>query len=594
MCGIVGYIGQKPAQPILINSLNRLEYRGYDSCGIATMNHRLDVTKCVGRVQNLTSMLSESDATVGIGHTRWATHGSVNSDNAHPHVDCQSSYAVVHNGIIENYDRLRRMLQQEGHVFRSDTDTEVIPHLIEKFFKGDLEEAVRLALAVVEGSYAIIAIADGMRQLVAARRDSPLVIGTGDHEYFIASDVSGILDGTDSAVYLEDGDICSITDSGMSITNGGNGVRRNAQLIPWTAEQVKKDGYQHFMLKEIHEQPRVIAETIAGRVSITVPSVKLEIKVPAEFRSIILTACGSSYHAALVGEQLISRLTRVNTRAVIASEFEQIEATLNKDWVIGITQSGETADTLKALKKAKAAGCDTLAVVNVLGSTATRVCDQSFFLRAGPEVSVAATKTFMAQLTAMYLIALSTGVNDSSTGSRFISELKLLPEKLRQILDKEAEIADMGARFSRYPSMFVVARGINCAVAMEGALKIKEVSYVHAEAHPAGELKHGPFALLGPNMPVIALAPIDETYQLMHSTLKEIKARGSPLLAIIDERDCDTAQVADHTIKIPTSNPLFSPMLNSMVLQLLSYYIARSRGCPIDLPANLAKSVTVV
>ncbi|MBI2858396.1 MAG: glutamine--fructose-6-phosphate transaminase (isomerizing) [Chloroflexi bacterium] len=594
MCGIVGYIGLKQAQPILASSLSRLEYRGYDSCGIATVNHGLEVSKCVGTVDVLLKVLAVSAATCGIGHTRWATHGQVNTQNAHPHVDCKNLFAVVHNGIVENYGELRKSLQKEGHLFNSETDTEVIPHLIEKYYRGDLKEAVKRALEVIEGTYAIIVVGDDKRQLVCARRDSPLVIGIGDHEHFVASDVSALLDKTDRAVYLEDGDICSITECGLTITNGEHPVTRETVIVPWTADQVKKDGYAHFMLKEIHEQPRAVSETMAGRVSVTLPSVDLEIEAPPRYRNILFTACGSSYHAALIGEQLLSRLAGKTARAVIASEFDQIEATLNEDWVIGITQSGETADTLRSLKKAKAAKCSTMAVVNVQGSTATRLCDQTLLLRAGPEISVAATKTFMAQLTSMYLLALSPSINDSSRSSGLISEMKLLPERLGQILDREDEIAEQAVLLSKYSKMFVVARGLNCPVALEGALKIKEISYVHAEAHPAGELKHGPFALLGQHTPVIALAPIDDTYQAMKSSIKEIKSRGSPLLAIIDERDSEMAQISDNVIRVPTASPLFSPMLNTLVLQLLSYYIAKMRGCPIDRPANLAKSVTVL
>ena len=594
MCGIIGYIGHRPAQPVLLNSLDKLEYRGYDSCGIALLESSLHISKCVGRVADLSRILSNSKAQTGIGHTRWATHGGVTSANAHPHTDCNNRIAVVHNGVIENSGALKDSLVREGHVFRSETDTEVIPHLIEKFYRDDIEHAVILALAELHGSYAIIVLAEGCPRLVAARRDSPLVIGVGDRENFVASDVSAMLDYTDRAIYLEDGDVCGISDGEVLITNSGNRISRAVNPMPWTAEQVQKGGYEHFMLKEIHEQPRVMADTLAGRISVVEPSVNLELEMPAHPNSVVLTACGSSYHAAMVGEYLLSRLSHIPARAVIASEFEQVEPTLNKDWVIAITQSGETADTLRALKKARAAGCSTLAVVNVLGSTVTRLSDQTLLVRAGPEVSVAATKTFIAQLTAIYLLAMSISKLDPKTSADLINELKLLPSKIAELLDQESLIAERGAYLASFSNAFVVARGINYPIAMEGALKIKEVSYVHAEASASGELKHGSFALLGPNMPVVALEPLDETHALVQTSIKEIKARGSPVITIVDESDPDAGQFADYTMTVPTVNPLFSPLLNAVVLQLLAYYMAKNRGCPIDRPANLAKSVTVL
>ncbi|MBI2957403.1 MAG: glutamine--fructose-6-phosphate transaminase (isomerizing) [Chloroflexi bacterium] len=595
MCGIVGYIGHRLAQPVLLNSLGKLEYRGYDSCGIAVAERSLEVTKAVGRVVELSRLVAKGSATAGIGHTRWATHGAVTTANAHPHIDCRGRIAVVHNGIIENYLELRAALERDGHRFVSETDTEVLPHLIEKYYReGRLEEAVGLAVKCLVGSYAIIVIAAGSKSLVAARRDSPLVIGLGDRENFVASDVSAMLDYTDRVVYLEDGDICRVTADDVFIANSGTTVSRKVQVVPWTAEQVQKGGYEHFMLKEIHEQPKAVSETLAGRISVIEPAVTLDIEAPANPRNIVLTACGSSYHAALIGELLLTRLARVRARAVIASEFEQVEPTLDSDWVIAITQSGETADTLRATKKARAAGCATLAVVNVQGSTATRLCDDTLFVRAGPEVSVAATKTFIAQVVAMYLLALSRGTIDRKAETDLINELKLIPAYLSRLLDRESDIAQHGAYLARFTDIFFVARGINYPVALEGALKTKEISYVHAEAHPAGELKHGPFALLGPNMPVVALAPKDETYSLMQSSMKEIKARGSPVIAVVDEGDSDMEQVADYVIKVPAVQPLLSPILNTVVVQLISYYIAKTRGCPIDRPANLAKSVTVL
>ncbi|MEW6034023.1 MAG: glutamine--fructose-6-phosphate transaminase (isomerizing) [Chloroflexota bacterium] len=594
MCGIVGYTGYRPVQPVLLNSLKRLEYRGYDSCGIAVLDHGIKVYKAVGRVENLSQVVPETAATIGIGHTRWATHGAVTTANAHPHLDCTGKIAVVHNGVIENFQTLREQLVRRGHVFRSETDTEVIAHLIEESYRGSLKGAVAKALAEVTGSFAIVVLSSRSRVLVAARKESPLVIGVGDHENFVASDVAAVLDYTDRAIYLEDGDLCTILGDDINISNRGKKASRTVCSVPWTVEQVQQGGYEHFMLKEIHEQPRAVADTLTGHTSVVEPHVTLGIERPEGARQVILTACGSSYHAALVGEYLLSRSCHIPSRAVIASEFEQVEAVLDRDWVIAITQSGETADTLRALKKAKAAGCSTLAVVNVLGSTATRVCDQSFFVRAGPEVSVAATKTFTAQLTAMYLLMLFHSTLDPETRAGLIEELKLLPARVGAILEQETLIAEQGTHLARYDNIFYVARGINCAIAMEGALKLKEVSYIHAEAYPAGELKHGSFALLGPGMPVVVLAPRDETYSMVQTSIKEVKARGSPVIAIADEDDTEVEQLADVVLRVPAANPLFSPVLNTIVVQLLAYYAAKARSCPIDRPVNLAKSVTVL
>lgn len=594
MCGIVGYVGHGQAQPVLLNSLVKLEYRGYDSCGIALVDSALTITKCVGRVVDLGRILPRSKATLGVAHTRWATHGGVTAENAHPHADCSSRIAVVHNGIIENYSQLREALIKQGHSFRSETDTEVIPHLIEGFFQGNLEEAVTKALERIDGSYAIIVAAAGTDHLVAARRDSPLVVGTGDQENYVASDVSALLDYTDRAIYLEDGDICTVSYNRVEVVNKGLRATRLVQVVPWTAEQVQKGGYEHFMLKEIHEQPHAVSDTLSGRISVVQPSVNLGVDIPSRLRSVVLTACGSSYHAALLGEYLLSRISGVRARAVIASEFEQVEPTLDGDWVVAITQSGETADTLRAVRLAKAAGCETMAVVNVQGSSAARLCEQSLFVRAGPEVSVAATKTFITQAAAMYLLALAVGAHDPKAGVDMLAELKLVPAKLAQVLDMEQEVAGYARQLAGFSSLFVVARGINYPVALEGALKIKEVSYLHAEGQPAGELKHGPFALLGPQMPVVALAPLGRTHALMQTSIKEIKARGAPLLAIVTEGDRDTEQLADYAVRIPSVHPALSPMLTAVVMQLLAYYIARERGAPIDRPANLAKSVTVL
>ncbi|MBI2855192.1 MAG: glutamine--fructose-6-phosphate transaminase (isomerizing) [Chloroflexi bacterium] len=593
MCGIVGYIGYRPAQAVLLNSLQRLEYRGYDSCGLALLDHAIESHRSVGRVEDLKHVLTPSPATAGIGHTRWATHGGVTEANAHPHMDCKNNIAVVHNGIIENFQALKSQLLAEGHKFRSETDTEVIAHLIEKHFDGDLERAVGFALAEIQGSYAMAVLCIGCRKLIAARKESPLVVGVGDRENFIASDVAAVLDYTDRAIYLEDGDICTLSEREISISNCGKGVSRKTCPVTWTADQVQKGGYEHFMLKEIHEGPKAIADTMSDRLSLVEPSVILEVEKLRAARGVILTACGSSYHAALLGEYLLARLCRVSARAVISSEFDEVEPVLDKDLIIAITQSGETADVLRALRKAKSAECGTLAIVNVVGSTATRICDNTMFVQAGPEVSVAATKTFMAQMISMYLLALSNSVLDPRTMATLLESMKLLPAKVNEVLLGESQIAAQAARLAKFDDAFFVARGINYPIAMEGALKLKEVSYIHAEAYAAGELKHGSFALLGPRMPVVVLAPPDETYTNIQTSIKEIKARGAPVLAVVDKSDTELEGFADDLIRVPSVHPLLYPVLNTVALQLLAYYAARARGCPIDRPANLAKSVTV-
>jgi len=593
MCGIIGYIGYKPAASILLNCLKRLEYRGYDSCGLALLGDAIEVYKAVGRVESLERCLPRCPGTIGVGHTRWATHGAVTRVNAHPHLDCNGKIAVVHNGVVENFCQLREQLIREGHRFRSETDTEVLPHLIEKYYQGDIEQALSKAIAEVSGSFALLVLHVNSRQLVAACEGSSLVVGIGHNENFVASDVAALLGYADRVVYLEDNDICLLSESSIAITNGGEKVTRQQQKITWDVEEVQKARYEHFMLKEIHEQPKVIESTFADYDSAAEPSVNLGLEKGTGLEDIVLLACGTSYHAALVGEYLLGKLCHIPVRVKIASEFNHYEMMLDKSWVIGITQSGETADTVKALKKAKGLGCKTLAIVNIPRSTATRICDQTFYLRAGLETSVAATKTFMSQLVAMYLLALSQATANSKTRSSLIQELRLLPVKVQWILDDQAQIARRGIYLAKYQSIFFVARGINYPIAMEGALKLKEIAYIHAEACPAGELKHGPFALLRQETPVIAIATKDDTYKMMLINMDEIKARGSPLIAIAEEDNRDIERFADDVIRIPGVHPLLSPVLNAVVVQLLAYYVARERGCPIDIPTNLAKTVTV-
>ncbi|MCL0090741.1 glutamine--fructose-6-phosphate transaminase (isomerizing) [Dehalococcoidia bacterium] len=600
MCGIVGYAGYRDSQPILLESLKRLEYRGYDSCGIAiSVNSALEtaptieVHKDVGRVVDMEKNLPCVHGGVGMGHTRWATHGEVSPANAHPHLDCSGRIAVVHNGVIENFQSLRDELTREGHHFSSETDTEVIAHLIENYYSGDLERAVARALAEVVGTYAVIVMAAGHEELVVARRESPLIIGVGDKEHFVASDVAAVLDYTGSVVYLEDGDIAVVSGESITITNNGDRVQRERQVIPWSVEEAQKGGYEHFMLKEIHEQPKAIENTLKGHISLIEPLIALDVVKDEGLEDVLIVACGTSWHAALIGEYVIGKLCHLPVRVKVASEFNHYDMAMDKTWVWGISQSGETLDTLQAIKKARALGCPTLAITNVPGSSITRIAEQVFYTRSGPEIGVAATKTFMTQLVALYLLAMSFASLDMMVYEGLIEGLRLLPSKVQQVLDEVGKIAQHARELSSYDNVFFIGRGLNYPVAMEGALKLKEISYIHAEAYPAGELKHGPFALLGRTTPVVAITTKDDTYEPMLTSIKEIKARGPQVIALAEEGDEDIEQFVDAVIRLPQVDPLFSPFLNSVALQLLAYYTAKERGCPIDLPANLAKSVTV-
>lgn len=593
MCGIVGYIGEKRAHPILLNSLGKLEYRGYDSCGIAVAAGGIEVYKDTVRVKALEKALSPLEGTVGIGHTRWATHGEPSRVNAHPHCDCTGRIAVVHNGVINNFQKLREQLAGEGHLLCSHTDTEVIPHLIEKYYDGDLEKAVELALGDVEGSYAIIVLMADEPRLVAARKDSPLVIGVGDRENFIASDVPAVLDYTSRVIYLEDGDMAVVTAGDVEIKRGGIRVDREEDRILWNVQDAQKAGYEHFMLKEIHEQPKVIRDTLAEYLSAAEPAVVLTLAGGMSLEDMLILASGTSYHAALVGKYIIEGLIGIPVRVELASEFNYSGQASARNKAIVITQSGETADALKTIKRLKAQGCQVIAVTNVVGSTASRIADQTVYTRAGPEISVAATKSFMAQLIALYWLALPYSKVDIRRLDELVLELRQLPVKVQQVLDNKGVIEEYAGQLAGFENMFYIGRGINYPIALEGALKLKEVSYIHAEGYAAGELKHGPFALLGSNTPVVAVVARDNTYDAVMTGIKEIKARKSPVLAVAVEGDEAIGALADSVITVPQVDPMFSPVVNTVVLQLLAYHVARQRGCPIDFPRNLAKSVTV-
>ncbi len=593
MCGIVGYTGKRQAQPILLDCLSKLEYRGYDSCGIALAGDGLKVYKDAVRVGELARTSPQLDGTAGIGHTRWATHGEPSQINAHPHCDCTGDIAVVHNGIITNYQRLRNQLTGEGHKFVSETDTEVISHLIEKYYHGDLEGAVEAALCDVEGSYAIIVSLANESKLVVARQDSPLIVGIGDRENFIASDVPAVLDYTNRVIYLEDGDIGVVTPDGIKVRSKGAGITREEHKVLWSAEQAQKGGYEHFMLKEIHEQPKVIRDTLVEYTQTAEPIVDLERMRDAGVESMLILACGTSYHAALVGKYVAEELLRIPVRAEIASEFSYHGHSLSVPLAIAITQSGETADTLKAMKRLKEEGCRVVAITNVVGSTASRIASQTVYTRAGPEMSVAATKSFMAQLMVLYWLAMSYSKADIRGLADMLMGMRQLPEKVQQVLDSEDMILESAKYLSRYDHAFFIGRGINFAIALEGALKLKEISYIHGEAYAAGELKHGPFALLGSDTPVIAIVARDNTYEAMLTNIKEIKARSSPVIALAEEGDEAIGELADLVITVPQTDALFSPVVNTVALQLLAYYTAKQRKCSIDFPRNLAKSVTV-
>jgi len=594
MCGIVGYTGERQARPILVNCLYRLEYRGYDSCGIAVSGGDLEVYKDAVRVKVLEKTLPQFiGRKVGIGHTRWATHGEPSQVNAHPHCDCTGKIAVVHNGVIQNFQKLRQQLASEGHNFISGTDTEVIPHLIEKYYDGDLEKAVETALGEVEGSYAIVVLMADEPKLVVARKDSPLIIGIGDRENFIASDVPAILDYTSRVIYLEDDDIGVVTPDDIKVRSHGVAVDRKKHKVSWSVEDAQKAGYEHFMLKEIHEQPKVIRDTIGGYLSMDEPIASLARVGDTTLEDLLILACGTSYHAGLVGKYIMEELFRVAVRVELASEFSYCGQTSSKSRAIVITQSGETADALKAIKRLKEEGCRVIVITNVVGSTASRIADQIVYTRAGPEISVAATKSFMAQLMALYWLALPYAKIDVRRLDNLVMGLRQLPGKVQQVLDNEAVIAEYAKQLSKSKDVFFIGRGINFPVALEGALKLKEISYIHAEGYAAGELKHGPFALLGSDTPVVAIVAQDNTYETMLTNIKEIKARRSPVIALVEEDDEAVEEVADSVITVPKIDALFSPVVNTVVLQLLAYYTAKQRDCPIDFPRNLAKSVTV-
>lgn len=592
MCGIVGYVGNKEAQPILLDCLSKLEYRGYDSCGIAICGNSLEKYKAAVRVAALSEQSPSLQGKIGIGHTRWATHGSPNSTNAHPHFDCSGKIAVVHNGIVGNYLALKRQLINEGHRFASETDTEVISHLIEKHYNGDLLLAVETALKEVDGTYAIAVLMEGVDYLVVSRKDSPLVAGLGDGEYFIASDVPAILSYTNKIIYPEDGDIALISRDQIKVMHDGNPVDREVHETHWSKSEVEKSGYDHFMLKEIHEQVRVIRDSLNEFTARDHLDKKYSL-LNADLRDLLLLACGTSYHAGLIGKYIIEELLGIPVRVEIGSEFNHRSRIITPTAAIAITQSGETADVLIPLRKIKQAQIRTHVITNVPGSTASRLADTVVYTSAGPEVSVAATKSFIAQLMELYKMALSSDLIDTTSFESLIGEMRLLPSKVQQVLDNKIQIQNCAHFMSKFDTAFFVGRGVNYPIALEGALKLKEISYIHAEGYAAGELKHGPFALLDQKTPVVAIVTRGEVYDPMVNNIKEIKTRHSPVIGIANFDDESIESLVDMVIRVPYVQNIFSPVVNSVALQLLAYYVARYRECPIDFPRNLAKSVTV-
>ena len=578
MCGIVGYIGRKTAAPVIINGLKKLEYRGYDSFGIATIGSGIEICKHAGRISENARSALHLNGTIGIGHTRWATHGAPNDINAHPHTDCKNRFGIVHNGIIENYADLKRQLIARGHRFLSETDTEVVAHLIEENYTDNLLSAVQSVVPKLKGSYALLVISPEEQRIVAARNASPLVIGIGDGEYFAASDMTPILEHTERAIFLEDGDVASLARTKIEIYNGKDPVDRQVELVDWSVEDTKKGGFAHFMLKEIFEQPQAFYDSIRSLNQETLPAIA---KKPS---SVAIVACGSSYHAGLIFKYIMEETCGIPVRVDFASEFRYFPPPVSC-LVIGITQSGETADTLTALKQAKSHNCPTLAITNVLGSSVSRIADTTIFMRAGPEISVAATKSFVAQLAVMMQLV------NLTSGLHFTRVLQQAHRAIEDVLMKD--LSDAVSTCKNAQSLFYVGRGAFYPVSLEGALKMKEISYIHAEGYAAGELKHGPFALLSKDTPVIAICMPDDTYGAMISNIKEVKARGAPVIALGIEGDGELADIVDIFIPLPKTHRFVQILTSLVVLQLLAYHTAVALGRDVDKPRNLAKSVTV-
>ncbi|MFA5071580.1 MAG: glutamine--fructose-6-phosphate transaminase (isomerizing) [Candidatus Pacearchaeota archaeon] len=594
MCGIIGYIGEKEAAPILLEGLKRLEYRGYDSAGICVSDKKLTICKKKGRVSELDSEIQNIRGKIGIGHTRWATHGEPNEKNSHPHTDCSKNIAIVHNGIVENFESLKKILGSEGHKIISETDSEIIAHLIEKFYSGNLEEAVVKSLKLIEGTFGLAVIHKDEEKIILARRGSPLVIGVGEKEIFAASDIPAILEHTNKVVYMNDNEIAILEKNNFHIKNlNGDFLDKKIEEIKWTIEQMEKGDFKHFMLKEIFEQPSAIQNTLRGRIG---KEIKLSLKInPNEIKRIILVACGTSWHSALIGKFLIEKFAEIPVEVDYASEFRYRNPLVTKeDLVIGISQSGETADTLGAIQEAKSKNAKTLGIINVVGSTISRVVDSGIYIHAGPEIGVASTKAFTSQVTSLLLLALYLKQEKGFViENEIIKELENIPEKIKNILNEKDKIKKIAENFIHSRNFLYFGRGINFPVALEGALKLKEISYIHAEGYPSAEMKHGPIALIDDEMPVVFIATNNSLIQKTLNNMQEIKSRGGKIISIINEKNSEIVKLSDYIIEIPETIEELSPILTTVPLQLLAYYIADLKGIDVDKPRNLAKSVTV-
>ena len=607
MCGIVGYFGSKQASPILVAGLSKLEYRGYDSAGIAVINEgQLKVTKCKGRLANLEAQLLENPlkGNLGIGHTRWATHGKPSDENSHPHTNEKETISVVHNGIIENYIHLREWLMEKGYKFTSETDSEVIPHLIDYYYNGDIVDAVMKTVTKMEGSYAIAVItSDEPDKLVAVRKDSPLIVGIGTDEFYVASDIPAVLNYTREVYLLEDKEFVVISNDGIKLIDAeGQTINKEIFHVTWDAEAAEKGGYEHFMLKEIHEQPKAIKDTMTSRIVLGQPITLDDISITKEqiknLNKIYIVACGTAYHAGVVGKYVIEKLARIPVELDIASEFKYRDPIMDKNTLmIVISQSGETADTMSALRLAKSKGARVIAVTNVVGSAASREADDVLYTWAGPEIAVASTKAYVTQLIAMYIIALFFAQNKETLSNDEIEEIKTammeLPEKAEKVLENKETVQKFTAKTYMHKDMFFIGRGLDYAVALEGSLKLKEISYIHSDAYPAGELKHGPIALMEEGTIVIALATQEEVFDKTVSNIKEITTRGAKVFAFAPVGHTEIEKSVFSVTYIPKVMDILAPVISVIPLQLLSYYMAIQKGCDVDKPRNLAKSVTV-
>ena len=598
MCGIIGYIGDKNSVPILLKGLKKLEYRGYDSSGLCISNNKkLISVKRKGKITELENspQIASLFGNIGIAHTRWATHGEPNEINAHPHLDCNSQIAIVHNGIIENYYPLKKILQEEGHKIISETDSEIVAHLIEKFYSDNLEEAVIKALKLIEGTFGLVVMSSKENKLIAARKGSPLIIGVGNNEMFIASDIPAVLEYTNKIIYLQDNEIATLSKDDYSIQNiNGDSINSAVHEIKWSIEQLEKGNFKHFMLKEIFEQPETIENVLRGRLNGN--EIKLSLNIDFDLIDrIVLTACGTSWHSALIGKYLIESLAGIPVEVDYASEFRYRNPLIDeKTLLIVISQSGETADTLAALREAKSKNAKTLGIINVVGSTIAREVDSGIFLHAGPEIGVASTKAFTSQVTALLLLALYLRQKKGLVlNENLLNELKTLPDKIKKILTQKEKIEEIARQFADSRNFLYFGRGINFPVALEGALKLKEISYIHAEGYPAAEMKHGPIALIDKSMPTIFLATKNFLSPKILNNIQEVKARKGIIIAIINENETELKNLADYTIEVPNTLDELSPIVNVIPLQLFAYLIADLKGLDVDKPRNLAKSVTV-